>query len=199
MPEPSPYRSHTEFVTGPETGIGPVTVVAEDGRIVGVHLHDQRHRPDAASFGPPDGASANPVTTDAPTDAPTVNTAVLAAAVTQLRGYLAGELEVFDLPLHLEGSEFQRRVWAELATIPYGARRSYGEVAAAIGAPAAARAVGLATGRNPIAIVVPCHRVVGADGSLTGYGGGLDRKRVLLDLEGQAGAGARAAGGSAAP
>jgi methylated-DNA-[protein]-cysteine S-methyltransferase len=104
-------------------------------------------------------------------------------AVEQLEAYFAGERTDFDLELNLAGSEFQRRVWQALLTIPYGQTRSYGKVADQIGASGAARAVGLANGRNPIAIIVPCHRVIGASGSLTGYGGGLDRKRSLLELE----------------
>jgi methylated-DNA-[protein]-cysteine S-methyltransferase len=104
-------------------------------------------------------------------------------AVDQLGAYFAGELTDFDIELDLRGTEFQQRVWRVLLTIPYGDTRSYGEIAEQIGAPGAARAVGLANGHNPIAIVVPCHRVIGARGSLTGYGGGLDRKRSLLELE----------------
>jgi methylated-DNA-[protein]-cysteine S-methyltransferase len=104
-------------------------------------------------------------------------------AVEQLDAYFAGELREFDLRLEFEGTEFQRRVWAALQTIPYGATRSYGEIAQQIGSPTAFRAVGLANGHNPIAVIVPCHRVIGANGSLTGFGGGLDRKRALLDLE----------------
>lgn len=101
----------------------------------------------------------------------------------QLREYFAGERTSFELELAPEGTDFQKRVWKALEDIPYGETRSYGQLAAAIGSPGAARAVGLANGRNPIGIVVPCHRVIGADGSLTGYGGGLDRKQVLLELE----------------
>ena len=105
----------------------------------------------------------------------------------QLAAYFAGELERFDLPLAPAGSDFQRRVWDAVAAIPYGATASYSEIAAAVGRPAACRAVGAANGRNPLAIVIPCHRVVGAAGALTGYGGGLERKRALLDLERGAG------------
>jgi methylated-DNA-[protein]-cysteine S-methyltransferase len=101
----------------------------------------------------------------------------------QLDEYFAGERTTFDLPLHLVGSPFQLRVWAALREIPYGETTSYGKTAAAIGAPTASRAVGLANGQNPIPIIVPCHRVVGADGSLTGYGGGLEAKRWLLSHE----------------
>lgn len=101
----------------------------------------------------------------------------------QLTAYFCGELTEFDLPLHVAGTEFQRRVWAALRTISYGATTSYSGIAKQIGSPAAVRAVGLANGCNPIPIIIPCHRVIGADGSLTGYGGGLQRKRVLLELE----------------
>ena len=103
--------------------------------------------------------------------------------VTQLDEYFAGERTAFDLPLRQEGSAFEQRVWTELLTIPYGQTASYGEIAARIGRPGMARAVGRANARNPIAIICPCHRVIGGDGSLTGYGGGLDNKRTLLDLE----------------
>jgi methylated-DNA-[protein]-cysteine S-methyltransferase len=105
-------------------------------------------------------------------------------AVTQLHEYFAGERTTFDLPLEPDGgSTFERSVWAELMQIPYGETASYGEIASRIGHPGKARAVGRANGRNPIAIVCPCHRVIGSDGSLTGYGGGLEKKRTLLDLE----------------
>ena len=106
-----------------------------------------------------------------------------AAAREQLGQYFAGERSRFDLPLAPRGTAFEQRVWDALLEIPYGTTESYGALARRIGAPAAARAVGLANGRNPIAIVIPCHRVIGADGSLTGFGGGLGRKRFLLDLE----------------
>jgi len=108
---------------------------------------------------------------------------LLCRAVAQLDAYFAGDLYEFELPLDVQGTEFQKRVWRQLRQIPYGETRSYGFVAGAIGAPKAVRAVGAANGRNPIPVVVPCHRVVGADGSLTGYGGGLPLKRFLLDLE----------------
>ena len=101
----------------------------------------------------------------------------------QLRLYFAGELQIFNLPLEMVGTEFQKKVWAALVTIPYGETRSYTEIAVQIGAPRAVRAVGAANGRNPIPIVVPCHRVIGASGSLVGFGGGLEWKRLLLDLE----------------
>jgi methylated-DNA-[protein]-cysteine S-methyltransferase len=109
--------------------------------------------------------------------------AALSEARAQLQAYFAGELRGFELPLAAEGTPFQQRVWRALCDIPYGETISYGELARRIGQPAAARAVGLANGQNPIAIVVPCHRVIGANGSLTGYGGGLERKRWLLAHE----------------
>jgi methylated-DNA-[protein]-cysteine S-methyltransferase len=101
----------------------------------------------------------------------------------QLKEYFAGERVDFDVPISLKGTEFQRKVWAELRNIPYGITISYGELARRIGNPNAVRAAGLANGRNPISIIVPCHRVIGANGSLTGYGGGLPRKETLLKLE----------------
>lgn len=102
----------------------------------------------------------------------------------QFEEYFAGERREFSLVLDMNGTDFQRRVWGALREIPYGRTISYGELARRIGNPGAVRAVGLANGRNPISIIVPCHRVIGADGTLTGYGGGLDRKKFLLDLEG---------------
>jgi methylated-DNA-[protein]-cysteine S-methyltransferase len=107
----------------------------------------------------------------------------LKPVVDQLDGYFCGNLTKFDLPLDLAGTEFQLKVWKALCRIPYGETRTYGQIAGALGQPGAARAVGLANNHNPVPIIVPCHRVIGADGSLTGYGGGLPRKRKLLDLE----------------
>lgn len=124
----------------------------------------------------------------APGEAPSASPAedaLLSEAVRQLGAYFAGELREFSLPLEMSGTEFQKRVWRQLLTIPYGETRSYMEVAAAIGSPGSVRAVGAANGANPIAIVVPCHRVIGAGGSLVGYGGGLPLKRRLLELEWQ--------------
>jgi methylated-DNA-[protein]-cysteine S-methyltransferase len=118
---------------------------------------------------PPDGARHDPE--------------ALADAVAQLGEYFAGERLSFDLALAPVGTPFQQKVWAALREIPYGRTASYGELAAEIGQPTASRAVGLANGRNPIAVVVPCHRVIGRDGTLTGFGGGLDRKRWLLEHE----------------
>jgi methylated-DNA-[protein]-cysteine S-methyltransferase len=106
-----------------------------------------------------------------------------AEAKRQLADYFLGTLTEFDLPLAPQGTEFQRRVWAELSRIAYGKTISYGELAQRIGQPGSARAVGLANGRNPISIIVPCHRVIGTNGKLVGYGGGLPRKKALLSLE----------------
>lgn len=158
----SPTRVHTCF----DSPVGELTVVSDGTHVVGIYMAEHRHRPDLVTFGPRDDA-AEP----------------FAAAREQLDEYFAGTRRTFDLPLAPVGTEFQHRVWAALTHIPYGETWSYGRLAAEIGNPGAARAVGLANGRNPISIVVPCHRVVGADGSLTGYAGGADRKRLLLDLE----------------
>lgn len=107
----------------------------------------------------------------------------LREAARQLEEYFSGKRRQFDLPLHMHGTDFQRQVWNALTEIPFGETRTYGELARQIGNPAACRAVGLANGRNPIAVIVPCHRVIGADGSLTGFGGGLPRKAWLLRHE----------------
>ncbi|NIH96667.1 methylated-DNA-[protein]-cysteine S-methyltransferase [Mycolicibacterium fluoranthenivorans] len=104
-------------------------------------------------------------------------------AVEQLNAYFAGTRTHFDLELELTGTAFQRKVWQALLTIPFGETRSYGEIAEQVGSPTAYRAVGLANGHNPVGIIVPCHRVIGANGNLTGYGGGLDKKRALLEME----------------
>jgi methylated-DNA-[protein]-cysteine S-methyltransferase len=159
----APARTH---VTVPSP-VGPLTIVAEQGAITGLYMDAQRHAPQPESFGPPAD----------PADEP------FAAAAAQLAAYFAGQLTEFDLPLSPAGTAFQQRVWAGLRAIPYGRTASYGELARNVGSPAASRAVGLANGRNPIAIVIPCHRVIGADGSMTGYGGGLERKQFLLALE----------------
>ncbi len=112
------------------------------------------------------------------------NDRALKNAVQQIQAYFAGKLTSFDLPLAPEGTAFQKKVWKALCKVKFGATASYGEIAKAIGNPAACRAVGLANGRNPIAIVIPCHRIIGTNGKLVGYGGGLDRKKTLLALEG---------------
>jgi methylated-DNA-[protein]-cysteine S-methyltransferase len=150
-----------------DSPIGPLTLVAADGQITGLYMDAQRHRPGEEVVGRAGDPAAEP----------------FATAADQLARYFAGQLTEFELPLAPAGTRFQRAVWDALRQIPYGETWSYGQLASKIGNPAAVRAVGLANGRNPIALVVPCHRVIGADGSLTGYGGGLDRKRFLLDLE----------------
>lgn len=104
--------------------------------------------------------------------------------IRQLRAYFDGRLRKFDVPLAAEGTDFQKKVWRALCTVSYGKTASYGEIARSVGNPAASRAVGLANGRNPIAIIVPCHRIIGSTGKLVGFGGGLDRKLTLLHLEG---------------
>jgi len=139
-------------------------LTAVDGVLTGLHMHHQRHAPPSSDGWVPDDAAFKDV-------------------VAQLDAYFAGELLEFDVAMDMEGTDFQRRVWAGLCDIPYGETISYGELAGRVGNPNASRAVGLANGRNPVAIIVPCHRVIGADGSLTGYGGGLDRKVWLLDHE----------------
>jgi methylated-DNA-[protein]-cysteine S-methyltransferase len=108
---------------------------------------------------------------------------ILRRCVAQLQQYFAGERTAFDLPLDLHGTEFQQLAWFSLASIPYGQTATYGEQAERIGRPKAVRAIGAANGRNPVSIILPCHRVVGADGSLTGFAGGLDAKRRLLEIE----------------
>jgi methylated-DNA-[protein]-cysteine S-methyltransferase len=146
------------FVTAGQFAFG---VVASDAGIRAIELN-------AATELPGREGASNPL---------------LRQAVEQLGAYLAGELRDFDLILDLQGTAFQKQVWLELRNIPFGETRSYSFVASTIGAPKAVRAVGAANGRNPIPIVVPCHRVIGAGGSLVGYGGGLPLKRFLLDLE----------------
>lgn len=111
------------------------------------------------------------------------NLSVLSLAEEQLKEYFAGDRKDFQIPLSYQGTAFQKKVWSELRKIPYGEVLSYGQLAERIGNPKSSRAVGLANGKNPIAILVPCHRIIGADGSLTGYAGGLHRKRFLLELE----------------
>ena len=147
-----------------DSPIGPLTLVASDGVLTGLFMDDQRHRPGDDRFGARDDRGFD-------------------AVIAQLAQYFAGERTAFDLPLAVEGTGFQKQVWNALCDIGYGTTISYGELARRIGNPKASRAVGLANGRNPVGIIVPCHRVIGASGSLTGYGGGVERKRWLLDHE----------------
>lgn len=113
-----------------------------------------------------------------------LNDRALREPVKQLKAYFAGKLKQFSLPLAADGTDFQKQVWKALREVPFGRTASYGDIAKAVGSPAASRAVGLANGRNPIAIVVPCHRIIGSNGRLVGYGGGLPYKKTLLNLEG---------------
>ena len=152
-----PQRT-TRVVDSP---LGPLALIAEEDALV------------AIDFGTPTGTTRGTAAAER----------VLDEAARQLDAYFAGELREFDLPLRPHGTAFQTDVWKALREIPYGETRSYADIARRIGRPTAVRAVGAANGRNPLAIVVPCHRVIGADGSLTGYAGGLELKRALLELE----------------
>ncbi len=150
-----------------ESPLGPLTLVAREGELrqlrfpgYGARLREELRRP-----------------------------AALAGTLGQLEQYFAGERRAFELPLELVGSPFQRQVWEQLLEIPYGTTVSYGELARRIGRPDDARKVGAAVGRTPVPIVVPCHRVIGSNGDLTGYGGGLQRKRALLEIEASVAAG----------
>jgi methylated-DNA-[protein]-cysteine S-methyltransferase len=145
-----------------DSPIGLLTLVADGAALAGLYMAEHRHRPDL----------------DLPRD-----DRGLPAVREQLEAYFRRELKEFDVDVKLAGSPFQQAVWATLRTIPYGESWSYGQLAAAVGRPQAARAVGLANGRNPVSIVVPCHRVVASTGRLTGYAGGLERKQWLLDHE----------------
>lgn len=153
-----------------ETPIGPITLVASGHALVGVYFPGHWYKPAQHAFGAKVSVADDPL---------------LTVAERQLRAYLAGERDAFDLPTETHGDAFQERVWSLIAAIPYGETATYGELAASLGQPGDARDVGQAVGRNPLAIVVPCHRVVGKDGKLTGYAGGLARKKALLELEGR--------------
>ncbi|MGO0576520.1 methylated-DNA--[protein]-cysteine S-methyltransferase [Ornithinimicrobium panacihumi] len=150
-----------------DSPVGPLRIVSDGDHLTGVFFAEHRHAPDDLGQEVPLEEAAQ----------------VLRDTATQLGEYFAGGRTDFDLPLSAAGTDFQRRVWAALGEIPYGTTWSYGRLAEVIGQPGASRAVGLANGRNPISIVVPCHRVVGSTGAITGYGGGVERKQVLLDLE----------------
>ena len=139
--------------------LGPLRLSEENGRLIRLDYHRD---PLSESYEP---------------------TPVLVEAMSQLTAYFQGKLKKFDLPLEMRGTPFQRQVWRQLLTIPYGETRSYGQIADAIGKPGASRAVGGANNKNPLAIIVPCHRVIGSDGSLVGYASGVDIKQKLLQLE----------------
>lgn len=145
-----------------ETRLGRIRIAEEEGQIIELVFGDD-------SF---------------PGEAHIEETEILKEANLQLQEYLDGKRKNFDLPLHPKGTEFQKRNWAALSRIPYGETRTYGQIAEEIGCPRGARAVGLANNKNPISIIIPCHRVIGANGKLVGYGGGLDKKIALLELEG---------------
>ena len=146
-----------------ESPVGQLTLAGRAGRLQHLRMVDQTYEPDRTDWLRDDTAFAD--------------------AVAQLEEYFSGQRRDFDIELDFGGTPFQRRVWTALTTIPYGETRTYGQIARQIDAPGAFRAVGLANGHNPIGIIVPCHRVIGTNGSLTGYGGGLERKRMLLGLE----------------
>ena len=158
--KPLPVRTHFH------SPLGPMTLAASSQGLCGVWFDGQKHQPDPQAW-PQDAAHP-----------------VLLQAQAQLAEYFAGQRRVFELPLDLSaGTDFQQTVWRGLLQIASGATTAYGELAQRIGKPMAVRALGAAVGRNPISIIVPCHRVLGADGALTGYAGGLDRKTALLRLE----------------
>jgi methylated-DNA-[protein]-cysteine S-methyltransferase len=156
-------RTHTAI----ESPIGTLTLVATDGILSGLYMEDQLHLPDASTFGERVGSGFE-------------------AAAEQLGEYFTGRRREFTFRTRLTGTSFQRRVWQTVATIPYGQTWTYTQLADAVGRRDLLRAVAAANGRNPMAVVVPCHRVIASDGSLTGYAGGLARKRYLLDLEASA-------------
>jgi methylated-DNA-[protein]-cysteine S-methyltransferase len=154
-----------------DTEIAPLRLVSDGRALVGLYFPQHRHAAQESAHG------------RAVTEAELGDQPALRQARQQLQEYFAGERREFDLALAPTGTAFQHRVWAALREIPYATTRSYGQVAEDIGSRGAARAVGMANGRNPLSIIVPCHRVIGSDGSLTGYGGGEANKRALLDLE----------------
>lgn len=141
--------------------IGKIGITEKDGKITNIYITNS----------------------ELPQDMQLCETPLLKEAVRQLESYFAGELKEFSLPLEPSGTVFMKQVWSALCEIPFGKTATYGEIAERIGRPKAARAVGLANNRNPIPIFIPCHRVIGADGSLTGYRGGLEMKKKLLELE----------------
>jgi methylated-DNA-[protein]-cysteine S-methyltransferase len=153
----------TTFYTTFESPVGPLLLMSDGTSLTGLHTESDKHRP---------AVQSDWIRDDAATP--------FAQVKAQLRGYFEGRLTEFDLPLAPQGTKFQMTVWRELCNIPFGETISYAELARRIGRPTASRAVGHSNARNPISIIVPCHRVIGADNSLTGYAGGLDRKRTLL-------------------
>jgi methylated-DNA-[protein]-cysteine S-methyltransferase len=164
MPTMQTTQTTQTLYTTMESPIGDLLLVGDGETLSGLYMQD--------------GRKPKRIATDW-----TESAASFTDVKRQLGEYFAGERTTFEVKLAAEGAPFEREVWHALEGIPYGETVSYGEIARRVGQPAAARAVGTANGRNPIAVIVPCHRVIGADGSLTGYGGGLERKRLLLELE----------------
>jgi len=156
------------YFTSIGSPLGKIMLCSDGENLTGLYLATTKHAPERA----PNWQQSD-------------HLSIFIDARDQLSDYFIGERFTFNLPLQMEGTAFQKNVWLELARIPYGTTISYGELAKRIGNPKAQRAVGLANGRNPISIIVPCHRVIGADGSLTGYGGGIMQKQALLALEGK--------------
>ena len=159
----------TALHCGVGSPVGELTLVSAGGVLCGLYLPQHSHPPSPASL----GARVEPGPDNC-----------FRAVAEQLAEYFAGGRTEFTVPLALRGTEFQLRVWELLRQIPYGETRSYAELSLALGNPAAVRALAAANGRNPVSILVPCHRVIGSDGALVGYAGGLERKRFLLELEG---------------
>jgi methylated-DNA-[protein]-cysteine S-methyltransferase len=151
-----------------ESPLGELTLVAEDDALTGLYFRHHWYRPAADTLGPRVDAASDEL---------------LATAQTQLTDYLAGRRNGFNLPTRLNGDPAQQRIWHLLSTIPYGETITYGELAAAVADGTTAREVGQSVGRNPLSIILPCHRVVGRNGQLTGYAGGIKRKQFLLELE----------------
>jgi methylated-DNA-[protein]-cysteine S-methyltransferase len=165
------------YFTVIESPLSPLLLTSDGAALTGLYMSEYRHGPAALP-------GNNWAFHDLPAEwVGDPLAAPLPDVASQLESYFAGRLTSFDLPLLLEGTDFQRKVWAELCKIPYGVTISYGELANRVGNPKGSRAVGLANGHNPISIIVPCHRVIGSNGKLTGYGGGLPRKAALLDFE----------------
>jgi methylated-DNA-[protein]-cysteine S-methyltransferase len=157
-------KTNAPYYTELDSPVGSLLLLGDDQLLSGLYMHEQRHRPPL-----PNSCKRNDQ--------------AFRHVREQLKAYFAGKLQRFEIALAGEGSAFQRTVWQALCKIPFGETESYGALARRIGNANASRAVGLANGKNPIGIIVPCHRVVGANGSLTGYGGGLERKQWLLEHE----------------
>lgn len=156
----------THYYTVMKSPVGDITLIADDVSLREIYWPNQK--PDLAKFPDLEKKESDPL---------------LKSAVKQLRGYFSGKIKEFDIPLETAGTEFQKDVWEALKSIGYGERVSYGDIARRIGRPKAVRAVGAAIGKNPLSIIIPCHRVIGSNGKLTGFAGGLSTKEFLLNLE----------------